>query len=183
MHQLMLLAISFVTGSAARRAQHVGDLGHLRRRGLMFTAWYGVWIVLWMFVGMPLFGVPGHAHLLAIIALSIPSLLAVAALGMSIGLILRGGQSVLQIMAFSSYPFFFVSGMSWPRDAFTPWLDRLGNLVPLRPLAAGIGRSFRMDASLTDIRPEIIHAWCLALGYGAILIVVYQFSKRRFRGL
>jgi len=179
MHQLLFVSIAFATGSAARRAKEIADLGKLKRRGILYVMWFSFWILVWMRVGLSCLSVPGQFHLVSALALAIPGLLAAAGLGIAVGLFLRGGQVVMQLLAFSTYPFFFLSGMSWPREAFMPWLNHLGDLIPYRPLATGLGRSFRMDANLCDLRPEIIHLWILAFAYAILACIAYWMTRRR----
>jgi len=179
MHQLLLVSIAFATGSCVFRAKKKKDLGNLVIRGAILASWFSLWTMLWFTFGLPFFHVPGHMHLGLMLALTLPALFATAALGMSLGMILGSGQSVLQLLAFSSYPFFFVSGMSWPREAFSPVLDAIGNLIPLRPLVAGLQRIFRADADFSDIRPELVHVFILLIGYLSLAVLARTLLLRR----
>lgn len=179
LHQLMLLSMAFATACAVRTARKPGDLGSLWKRGGLYTAWFGFWLAVWFTVGLQAFQVPMDRNGFSLFLLAVPGLVSAGALGAVMGLLFRGGMPVLQLMAFTSYPFFFLSGASWPREAMPPWLDVIGQVLPLRPWMLGSGRAFRMDASWGELQGELLHLAVLSGIYLALAGFAWWVWKRR----
>lgn len=179
LHQLMMLAMAYATASTIRIARNRKELGSLWRRALLLGCWYGFWVWLWFHVGLPLFDVPVDANHVTLTVLAVLGLLCAGIVGAIIGMLFRGGMPVMQLVAFTSYPFFFISGASWPREAMSVWLDRIGQLLPLRPWMLGSNRGVRMQATLQDVRPEVIHLLALSALYLFIALGIWWLSVRR----
>ncbi len=77
---------------------------------------------------------------------------------------------VLQVMAFTTYPLFFLSGYVWPMNSMPETFKALSALLPATPYCTAFTRITQMGAGMTDIFPFIIHlsivsAFWLALAY------------------
>lgn len=107
-----------------------------------------------------------------LIVLAIGSVLA---LGAALTLFFQTRLGVFQILAFTSYPIFFISGYSWPFASLPLPLQWLGNLLPIKPFLAAYSRSAMMGAGFYDIQPEIVHLLILTVVYS--LIGSWQIKK------
>lgn len=174
LHQLMMIAMAFATAVA------LAFKSALWRRGVLYGLWFGIWVFLWIKIGLPIFDVPMDPNFGPLIVLTGLGLLCAGAIGAIIGMIFKNGIPVLQLVAFTSYPFFFISGASWPREAMPAWIDGLGQLLPLRPWILGSGRAIRMNANWSEVQVEILHLGVLALCYLSVAGLVWL---RRRRGL
>jgi len=172
LHQILLVAIAF---ASARRGPSIN-------RAIPYVLWFLVWMALWMWFGLGYFEVPHQAHWPALILLIGLGFSAVACLGMILGTLLGSELAVLQCTAFSSYPFFFLSGSSWPHEMLPFWAQRLGDLIPLTPMCAGLNRAYRMGANTADVRPELLHLSILLAAYALLAVLVRKwFVKRTVR--
>lgn len=174
LHQLCLVAIAFSTATQAS----VRSLGRLAARMVVFVGWFGLWSVLWVVGALRLFDVPVAAHPGPLFALGTLGLVGAGSIGMALGFVLRDAKSVLQLAAFSSYPFFFASGASWPKEAF-PRLVELGSKVlPLTPWLAGANRALRLGAGFAEVRGELLHAAVLVVCWFAAVVVLSRILDR-----
>lgn len=161
-HQLCFVSMAFSTAAAP----HANTTRNIMGRLAVFVLWFSMWSSLWIFVVLPAMDVPVHPQVVPLLALSILGFFAIGSLGIAVGTLLRRPLSVLQLVAFTSYPFFFVSGASWPREMFPALAAKLGQIVPLTPWLLAANRSMRMDAGLRDIAVELVQLvllgilWC-----------------------
>lgn len=165
LHQLCFIAAAFATASSRTTSPK-----RLFARLALFVPWFGLWCLAWVFGALRLFEVPVQPQVVPLFLLCLAGLVAVGLLGMCFGLLLRKPLSVLQLAAFTSYPFFFGSGASWPWEAMPSSVQTLMQAIPLAPWLAGAGRTMRMGAQVLDVRPELVHLsvliglWALMLG-------------------
>lgn len=73
--------------------------------------------------------------------------------------------SVLQVIAFTSYPFFFLTGFAWPELSFPPLMIWLGDMLPIKPFLSALIKTFRMGGDLSLIVPEMNHLLILGVVY------------------
>ncbi|HOX51143.1 MAG TPA: ABC transporter permease [Fibrobacteria bacterium] len=175
MHQLCLVGSAFAAAASAG-AHRARDFA---ARTALFTGWFGLWLFLWVAVAMPLLSVPLSPHLPGLIALSLVGMVAVSLLGSLLGMIAGDPQMATQLLAFTSYPFFFASGASWPREMFPGWVDFLANAIPLAPWITAGNRAMRLGAGLPEIAGEIAHLGILACALAAGLWIVCRFQPGR----
>lgn len=69
----------------------------------------------------------------------------------------------LQVVAFTSYPVFLMSGYAWPFQAMPKFIRLAGGLLPSTPYLNAFNRIIQMGAGWQDIMPEFIHLVILAL--------------------
>jgi len=109
--------------------------------------------------------------------LYVPFILATVNLAMIIGSYFKKQTLLMEILAFSSYPFFLVSGYSWPAGKMILPLQFLSNLIPISPMLDGIKRVFIMRGDFLDVSGLVLHLWVL---FGVSLIwVIYRFYRIR----
>ena len=100
-------------------------------------------------------------------------------MGMIVGLVLKRPLFVLQLCAFTSYPFFFASGASWPREALPTLVGWFSRCIPLTPWLRGLNRSVRLDAAVSDIVPELVHLGILVGVLGTLLALLARRVRNR----
>ncbi|OBQ55010.1 ABC transporter permease [Tamlana sp. s12] len=84
-----------------------------------------------------------------------------------------------EILAFSTYPLFLISGYSWPIESMPEPLQVVANLLPSTPFFKIFNALSNEGAHLVDITKEVMHLIILlALGY-MMLFVRFKFLKRR----
>ena len=140
LQQSMLLGIGMLrAGSRERRLRNGGadpmDVG----AGVGATI-VGKALCHWMIYIVPtvyvlhfvpmFFDFPQNGHSLDIMAMALPFLLACSFMGQCLQAFVNDRESVFLAVVFTSIPFVFFTGISWPRYATGPLWTALGNFVP-----------------------------------------------------
>ncbi|MGA7723282.1 MAG: ABC transporter permease [Ignavibacteriaceae bacterium] len=74
----------------------------------------------------------------------------------------------LQVIAFTTYPLFFISGYIWPIQSMPAALQNISYLIPLVPYFKAFLGITQMGASFSDLIPPFIHL-CILAALGTIL--------------
>jgi ABC-2 type transport system permease protein len=85
----------------------------------------------------------------------------------------------LQVIAFTTYPLFFLSGYIWPVHSIPPALQIAAYILPAYPYLKAFTAITQMNASFSDLIPGFIHLSILAVA-GIILAYIrirYLFAK------
>ena len=85
-----------------------------------------------------------------------------------------------EILAFSTYPLFLVSGYSWPVDSMPKFIQMIANLLPSTPFYKVFNMLSTEGAGFNQIRSEFIHLLLLLL-FGYLLLYIryrYLHSKK-----
>ncbi|XID75857.1 ABC transporter permease [Alkanindiges sp. WGS2144] len=111
---------------------------------------------------------PRDASLPALFIATPVFVLAVVSLSLWLGSLFDRPERAAQVLIFTSVPFFFLTGASWPLEAMPKWMAALAWLIPS---TAGV-RQFiqlnQMGASLTDISINLLILTMLALLFGSL---------------
>lgn len=84
-----------------------------------------------------------------------------------------------EVMAFSTYPLFLVSGYSWPIDAMPRELQLFANILPSTPYFNVFNALATEGAKLDNITNGFVHLLVLFLTGYLLLYVRFRFIKRR----
>lgn len=84
-----------------------------------------------------------------------------------------------EIMAFSTYPLFLVSGYSWPIESMPKALQVFANLLPSTPYFTVFNKLATQGATLADIKSEVVHLMLLFVFGYLILYLRFQFIHKK----
>lgn len=101
---------------------------------------------------------------------------AVVSFGMFLGSFFTSQARALQLIAVSSVPFFFLSGISWPTQAMPALVQFLAAWIPSSSGIQAMVKVNQMGASIGDVRFELLLMSALAVAYG---VVAYLRLSRR----
>ena len=186
--QTMLLGIGMTTGTArqernlrtllpsARGSIAASMAGRAIAYAILYTAItaYMVEVVPGMF-SLPRIGYTGTKVLFLA-----PYLLACAFFSMFLGTALRSRESCMPAFVFTSVPFLFLSGVSWPAAAIPDFWKFVGWFIPSTSGVQGFIKINTMGASLADVRTEYLSLWALVFLYAILTFVAYKILKTRF---
>lgn len=110
------------------------------------------------------------------VAFVIPFLLATIFFGMTISCLIRYRENVILLVVFTSVPFLFMTGLSWPRESIPGTWEAIGALVPSTFGVRGFVRMSSMGATLEDVLPEYNALWTQVLFYLFTTCVVYYYQ-------
>jgi len=84
-----------------------------------------------------------------------------------------------EIMAFSTYPLFLVSGYSWPIEAMPKALQVVANLLPSTPYFTVFNKLASQGALLVNIKGEVLHLLLLLLLGFLLLYIRFQYIHKK----
>lgn len=128
---------------------------------------------------MPLvFNYAHRAHLLSMVLFLLPFLLSVIFLAMALASLYKHREYSMLVLAFTSIPFVFFSGISWPVEMFPTWIKVIAQLIPTTPGIRGLLKLNLMGAPFSGVLTEWLHLWALAFVY---FVFAYIMTKRFIR--
>lgn len=84
-----------------------------------------------------------------------------------------------EIMAFSTYPLFLVSGYSWPIETMPKALQIFTNLLPSTPYFTLFNKLSMQGANLINIKSEVIHLLALVLLACLLILLRFQYIHKK----
>lgn len=192
LQQSMLLGIGMLrAGSRERRLRHGGidpmDVGAgvgATIIGKTLCHWI-IYIVPTVYVlhFVPMFfDFPQNSHMLDVIALALPFLLASSLMGQCLQVFVNDRESVFLAVVFTSVPFVFLAGISWPRYAMSPFWQTIGSMVPSTWASEGYILMQSDGAVLSQTSHQYMMLWVLVAVYFVIAYCVERFLLRpRYR--
>lgn len=132
-----------------------------------------------------LLAVPHFFHLTQLvhpeplIALVVPFLLASIFFAMIISCAVRYRENVMLLVVFTSVPFLFLSGATWPQSSIAGAWQGIGWLIPSTFGIRGFIRLNSMGATLGDIRTEYQALWIQVAVYFFITCLMYRWQILR----
>ncbi len=114
-------------------------------------------------------------------ALMLPYLLSCIFFGMFLSCVVRYRENVILLVVFTSLPFLFLAGISWPESSLPPVWRSLAYLLPSTFGVRGFVRISSMGATLDDVTHEYMCLWIQALVYFFATCAVYKFQLTQAR--
>lgn len=128
----------------------------------LINALYIIVIVMW------LFELPMHANYFELFVFLTPFLFAVIYLSISVSTLFKKREHGLMVLLFTSIPFIFLTGFSWPTEAIPAWQNYLAQLIPSTPAIKGFQAMSQRYASFSQVSQHWVHIWALVLIYFAL---------------
>lgn len=100
----------------------------------------------------------------------LPYLLACTFFAMSVGMLVPQREDVMLLVVFTSVPFLFLSGVSWPQSNIPPFWRAFGCLFPSTFGIQGFVKLNTMGALLSDIAYECRALWIQAAAYFVLAV-------------
>jgi len=131
-----------------------------------------------------IFSYAQRADLLSMILFLLPFLLSVIFLAMALSSIYKNREHSMLVLVFTSIPFLFFSGISWPYESLPVWIKAIAQLIPSTPGIRGILKLNLMGAPFSSVVWEWLHLWLLTFVYFVFaLFMTKRFIRRRQREL
>lgn len=132
-------------------------------KGFFYFVLYFAYSLLFFSFYLQLLHLPFKGNYISFQFLNFIFLLTITVWGVLIGSFFRSKLSALQVLVFSSYPLFLLSGYSWPLQAMPGWLRGLSHLLPSTPYFLAMQRMVTMGAGFGDVLPELFQLILLLL--------------------
>lgn len=188
--QVMLLGIGIAYGTSyeKRRFSRLTPM-YERRFGLariMIGRTMGFFVLFLLIAAWVLLAVPRMFHFVQMLHFSdfllfvVPYLLACVFFATTFSFFIRQRENVMLLVVFTSVPFLFMSGVSWPKSNIPEVWQWVSWLFPSTFGIQGFIKMNTMGGVFGDIIPEINGLWIQTVIYGvfATLVTRWQVKKR-----
>ncbi len=189
LQQTLLLGIGLLGGTIKEKGgshflletglKRGGTIPIVLGKGLAYFSIYILNTVFVLVVVFRLFGFPMRSDYFSVFIFVIPFLWAVIFMGMAISALFKHRESSMMILLFTSIPFVFLSGFSWPKLAMPLWLQWLSELIPSSPAIHGFLALSQKGAPFSDVMPQWHHLWilCIVFFLAALGLLKLQLIK------
>lgn len=188
--QVMLLGIGIAYGTSyeKRRFARLTPM-YERRFGLariMIGRTMGFFVLFLLIAAWVLLAVPRMFHFVQMLHFSdfllfvVPYLMACVFFATTFSFFIRQRENVMLLVVFTSVPFLFMSGVSWPKSNIPEVWQWVSWLFPSTFGIQGFIKMNTMGGVFGDIIPEIKGLWIQTVIYGvfATLVTRWQVKKR-----
>lgn len=189
--QTLLLGIGLSTGTG-REKNRFRDLVPISKhnngmfrivlgKGLCYFMIYAVIAAYVTLIVPRMFGFVSMLHARDLALFMLPYLLSCIFFAMNISCAMKHREDIMLMVVFTSVPFLFLSGASWPQSAIPAFWQWVGDLIPSTFGIRGFIRMNSMGARLEDIMPEYHALWIQTAVYFLITCIVYRYEIIRTR--
>ncbi len=189
LQQTLLLGIGLLGGTAKEfgKEHYLLPIG-LKKGGTIpiiigkTLAYFSLYIINTLFVLViifRIFNLPMRSGYFEMFIFLTPFLLSVIFMGMTIASLFKHRESSMMILLFTSIPFIFLSGFSWPIDSMPTWIQYLSTVIPSTPGIKGFLALTQKGASFNDVFMEWQHLWILTIIYFGSTVILLKTILRR----
>ena len=189
LQQVLLLGIGMAYGTSYEKHGFVRLKPMLERNfglsRIMVGRTFGFLVLFVMLSAWVLLAIPrifNFVHIMPrgeFLLFTIPYLLACIFFAITFSFIVRQRENVMLLVVFTSVPFLFMSGVSWPKSNIPEIWQWTGYLFPSTFGIQGFIKLNTMGCLFSDIWPEIKALWMQVIVYGALATLVTRWQVRR----
>ncbi|WP_284446309.1 ABC transporter permease [Flavobacterium anhuiense] len=140
-------------------------------KGLFYLILFSSYGFFFLNVNYKLLNLPMRGNGLELSLLLLLFIVTLIPMAQFIGSLLKSQLLCLQMMAFSTYPIFLITGYSWPFESLPLVLQWLSNLLPTTPFIVLYTAIVQSGASLWDNPSVLLHLILLFAFYSTICFV------------
>ena len=156
-----------------------GALSIVIGKALAYFTLYLVNALFVLVIVFRIFNLPMRASYFEMFVFITPFLFAVIFMGMTLAALFKHRESSMMILLFTSIPFVFLSGFSWPVESMPMWIRWLSEIVPSTPGIKGFLALTQKGAPFADVFGYWQHLWLLTIIYfGTASLLVKIITKR-----
>ncbi len=191
LHQTLILGIGLRAGTerehnrfndlVAVQKHHTETFSLIVGKAMAYFMIYLLNAAYVLFVTPWLFGLPQIGHIFDILAFLFPFLTATVFFAMTLSTLVRNRETVIILFVFSSIPLLFLSGISWPSVAISPFWKTFSYLFPSTLGVDGFVRLNTMGAHLHQVSFPYIGLWLQAAFYFLTTFIAYRRETVRSR--
>lgn len=188
LQQTLLLGIGMLTATTRERNQgrlipsgstHEGSLRIVLGKAMAYLTIY-LFISVWALAIVPnIFHLVQIAHYRTVLLFALPYLLACIFFAMVVATFIRGRETPMMVLVFTSLPLLFLSGLSWPASAIPECWKYVSYLFPSTFGIQGFIKLNSMGATLSEVAFEYRMLWILTGVYFLITWSIYASHIRK----
>lgn len=174
LHQTLLFGIgeSFCKDRQRKVLPHLLALvdGYVHRyifgKAFFYMLLYLTYFVLFLSAIFPFFQLNVEGSWIILLTVGFFMAIATLMFGIFLSSLFRSQIGFLEMLAFTSYPFFLLSGFSWPLDSMHIALQYLSQFSPMTSFVSAYTRVLELGAGWEDVSRQIINLILLSIVYG-----------------
>lgn len=184
LHQTLLLGIGLGAGTARENNRYRDLVPVSRHYNGIFRivlgkslCYFMIYILMGGYITMVVPRLFGYVQLIGakeLVGIMVPFLLATIFFGMMMSCIIRYRENVMLIVVFTSVPFLFFSGISWPQSSMPGFWQSIACLFPSTFGVRAFVRLNTMGATLSDVEIEYQALWIQVMVYFFMTCIVYR---------
>ncbi len=189
--QTLLLGIGLSAGTAREKnanrelvpvnERYAGVFRIVLGKALCYFMLYAVMGSYLLLVVPKLFGFTSLVTAETVFGLLIPFTLACIFFSMTLSCLVRYRENVMLLVVFTSVPFLFLTGVSWPQNNIPAFWESVSYILPSTFGVRGFLRINGMGATLADIEPEFQALWLQVACYFFLACGVYRHQIKMAR--
>jgi ABC-2 type transport system permease protein len=173
--EMGLMKVNFEEGKNSFLNYIIGKTG-------FYLMIYSAYVLFTFLVAFPFFDLPVKGSFLSLFAVSLLFFLATILYGWFISSFFTSQVRVMEVMAFTTYPVFLVTGITWSFKDMPLFLQFISNLIPLKPFFIFLKKHATMGVDSHLYLNEIIHLLVLLLiGYVATFLRFRYLQNRELK--
>ena len=187
--QVMLLGVGIAYGTSHEKRRFVRLIPMYERRfglaRIMVGRTMGFFVLFLLIAAWVLLAVPRLFHFVQILhardfaLFIVPYLLSCIGFAITFSYFVRKRENVMLLVVFTSVPFLFMSGVSWPKSNIPEMWQWFSWLFPSTFGIQGFIKLNTLGGVFGDILPEIKGLWMQAIVYGTLATVVTRWQVKR----
>lgn len=184
LQQTLLLGIGLSAGTAREKnkfkqlvpvSKHYNGIFRIvLGKSLCYLMIYAVMAAYILLLVPRLFNFTSLLHPGDIFCFMLPYLLSCIFFAMIVSCAVRYRENIILLVVFTSLPFLFISGVSWPQSAIPDFWQWISSVIPSTFGIRGFIRMNGMEARLGDVLPEYRALWIQTFVYFLITCLLYR---------
>ena len=186
LQQTLLLGIGLAAGTARENNRYQDLVPISRHYSGIFrivlgksSCYFMLYLVMGAYLALVvprLFGFVSLVSWPTLAGLLVPYILSCIFFGMMLSCLVRHRENVMLLVVFTSVPFLFLTGLSWPQSNIPGIWQGFAYLIPSTFGVRGFLRISSMGATLSDIRVEYQALWIQVFAYLVLTCAVYRYQ-------
>lgn len=152
---------------------------YLAGLGSVYFFLFMLYAVFFFTINFSLLEIPVKGSFLQLLLITAFFIMTVIPFGVVIGTLFKSKLIGMQIMAFSTYPIFLVTGYTWPFSSLPLILQAFSSLLPTTPFLKIYIAITQAGVSITEMPGTIIHLLILCAIY--TLLAIYCINRSIFK--
>ena len=190
LQQTLLIGLS-ESMAAERGEKRLSELLRLGRgspsamlwgKGLWYFLLYCCYALFFLTVNFQILNLPLRGSAFDISVLMVLFLLTLIPMGLWIGSLFKSQIIAMQVLAFSTYPIFLITGYSLPYASLPEAIQWISALLPTTPFLKSYQSVTQAGGNLTDNIGAVVHLIILWLFFAGLFVLRIQRLEKRERG-
>jgi ABC-2 type transport system permease protein len=171
LQQTLLLGIGLLGGTIKEKGhdnflasiakKKAGALAVVLGKSIAYFSIYSVNALYVFVIVFRIFKLPMHASYFDLFVFLTPYFFSVVFLGLTIASFFKKREHALMVLLFTSIPFIFLSGFSWPGQAMPLWQHWFSQIIPSTPAINGFLALSQRSALFSDVANYWWQIWLL----------------------